>query len=256
MTRELEKARSLREKLQEGRVVLGAQIALHDATVVEIFGRAGFDWLVVDTEHSAHSVQTIKTMLQTAVPTNAVLLVRALRLDRTEIQRYLDLGSPGILCPFIEDAEGARQLVAACRYPPDGVRGYGPRRAGGYGFDADSYFRDANQSMLCIPIIESLSGVDNIDDILAVDGIDGVVIGPADLSIDLGVSLQYESDRYLETVDRVRQACLRQGKAMGTGCYSLEHALECKSNGDALLLVAGDDGALRESAAATIAALT
>lgn len=240
MTSELEKARSLRKKLLGGQMALGTQIALRDPTVVEIFGRAGFDWLVINTEHSAHSIETVKAMLQAGVHTEAVVLVRPLRLDPRKIQLYLDLGSPGVLCPFIEDGASARALVDATRYPPDGSRGYGPRRASGYGFDGEAYFRDANESMLCIPIIESRTGVENIDNIVSVDGIDGVTIGPADLSIDLGVFGQYESDRYLRAVDRVRHACSRHGKA----------------SGDTLLLVGGDDLALRESATAMIAALT
>lgn len=256
MARELEKAAALRKRIQEGRLALGAQLALHDPTVVEIFGRAGFDWLVIDTEHSAHNLVTIKAMLQAAVHTDTVLLVRVLRLDQKEIQRYLDLGSPGVLCPFVETGDDAKALVDACRYPPDGVRGFGPKRAGGHGFDTTEYFEHANQSVICIPIIESRRGVENIEDIVKVDGIDGISMGPADLSIDLGVFGQYNSASYVEAVERVRGACKRYGKAMGTGCYSLEHALACKAAGDTLLLVGGDDLALQQTAAATIKAMS
>ena len=143
----------------------------------------------------------------------------------------------------------------ACRYPPAGVRGYGPRRAHGYGFDALEYFELANDSMVCIPIIESEKAVRNINEIVAVDGIDGVSIGPMDLSISLGVFRQFEHPRYVQAVEAIRAACTLHGKAMGTGCYSLDHAVDCRNEGDPLLLVLVDDQALRQGAVATIAAL-
>lgn len=238
---ELEKAQRFKARLRAGDVCLGAQIALSDPMVAEIFGRAGFDWLVVDTEHSAHHPLTVRGMLQAATATNAVLLARPLKLDPDEIRRYLDLGSPGVLCPFINSGADAAALVNACRYPPDGIRGWGPRRAAGYGFDTTAYAEAANESMICIPIIESAAAVANIDDIVAVPGIDGVTVGPMDLSISLGCFQQFTHQSYIDAVTRVRDACLRHGKAMGTGCYSSAYAQACAAQGDVLLLVAGDD---------------
>jgi 2-keto-3-deoxy-L-rhamnonate aldolase RhmA len=248
MILELEKARRFKTKLRSGKPCWGAQLALSDPAVAEIFGRAGFDWLIVDTEHSSTSLPTVRAMLQAAAPTEAVLLARPLRFDADEIRRLLDLGSPGVLCPFIHTGEEARRLVEACRYPPAGIRGFGPRRAGSYGFDADQYFEEANDAMICLGIIESAQAVENIDDIVKVDGLAGVVIGPLDLSISLGGYKQFEHPRYLEAVEAVRQACRRHGKAMGHGCQSLEHAKMCRGLGDTLLLVAGDDAFLASEA--------
>src|SRR5207253_4638909 len=120
---------------------------------IEIMARAGYDWLVIDTEHSAHNITSVRAMLQAATYTEAVVVARPLRLDSDEIRRFLDLGAQGILCPFINTGEEAERLVQACRYPPAGIRGYGPRRAGMYGFDGDEYFRDANMSLFCAPIM-------------------------------------------------------------------------------------------------------
>jgi len=117
-------------------------------------------------------------MLQAAAHTDAVLLARPLRFDADEIRRLLDLGSPGVLCPFINSGDEATKLVQACRYPPAGIRGYGPRRAGVYGFDGDQYFQEANDAMIITGIIESAQAIENIDDIVKVDGFDGVTIGP------------------------------------------------------------------------------
>jgi 2-keto-3-deoxy-L-rhamnonate aldolase RhmA len=241
MIRELEKARRFKSRLRGGEACIGAQLALSDPAVAEIFGRAGYDWLVVDSEHAANNNLTVRNMLQAAAHTSAVLLARPLRLDVDEIRHYLDLGSPGVLCPFINTGEEARRLVQACRYPPAGIRGYGPRRAGVYGFDADEYFDRANDDVICIPIIESKAGVQNIEAIVSVDGIDGIVIGPMDLSISLGIFKQFEHPAYLNAVEQVKAACQKHKKAMGTACSSYEHALHCMAQGYSLLLVGGDD---------------
>lgn len=241
MILELEKARKFMAKLRAGTLCVGAQLALSDPAVAEIFGRAGFDWLVVDTEHSASNAMTLRAMLQAGAHTEAVMLGRPLRLDVDEIRRFLDLGAQGILCPFINTGEEARRLVEACRYPPAGIRGYGPRRAGVYGFDADEYFQQANEALVCIPIIESVRAVQNIEAIVSVDGIDGVFIGRWDLSISLNIVSQFEHPTFLASVDQVRKVCRKLRKAMGVGCNSPEHAKRCIEDGDFLLLVGGDD---------------
>lgn len=245
----LVKASAFKAKLQRGELCLGAQIALGDSAVAEIFGRAGFDWLVIDTEHSASNTLVVRAMLQAAEHTPAVALARPLRLDADEIRRFLDLGSPGVLCPFINNGKEAARLVEACRYPPAGIRGYGPRRAGAYGFDADEYFTEANAAMICIPIVESREAVGNIEEIVGTEGIDGVCIGPMDLSISLGCFKQFQSTSYVGAVERVREACKKYQKAMGTAGYSLDHAQQCAQQGVELLLVGGDDAFLASESA-------
>ncbi|MGH9158523.1 MAG: HpcH/HpaI aldolase family protein, partial [Vicinamibacteraceae bacterium] len=143
----------------------------------------------------------------------------------------------------------------SCRYPPQGIRGYGPRRASSYGFDADEYYRLANESLLCIAIIESYEAVDNIDDILSVEGIDGVTIGPMDLSISLGIFRQLTHTKYLSAVERVRTACAKHRKAMGSACQSVEHARQCVEEGYQLLLVYGDDQFIASEAARWLGAI-
>lgn len=255
MLRELEKARLLKSRLKAGELIVGAQLSLEDSAVVEIFGAAGYDYVLIDAEHGSATAPIVKSMLQAGRHTDTVVLARVLRLDPELIRLYLDLGSPGVACPFIETAAQAQHLVDACRYPPLGIRGYGPRRAGNYGFDADDYFAQANDSMVCIAMIESELAIENASEITAVEGLDGVLIGPMDLSINLGVFEDFESDRYLEAVETVRAACRANGTAMGTGCYSIEHAITCRDTGDSLLLALGDEVALRQGAIATLETL-
>src|SRR5579871_5396882 len=122
MTRELEKARRVKQRLAGGGLVLAGQIGLTDPAVVEIVGDAGFDVLLVDAEHGPHGTESMQAMLQAGLAGNAVVLARPLRLDPDLIRRYLDLGSPGVVCPFINTGDQAELLVAACRYAPDGIR--------------------------------------------------------------------------------------------------------------------------------------
>jgi 2-keto-3-deoxy-L-rhamnonate aldolase RhmA len=255
MTRELDKARAVKERLATGNLVLAAQIGLTDPAVVEILGDTGFDVLVIDTEHGPYGPESVQAMLQAGVSGGAVVLARPLRLDPDLIRLYLDLGSPGVLCPFIETREQAELLVSSCRYPPAGRRGYGPRRASRYGGAAVGYFESANDCVLCIPIIESSAAIENVDEIVSVDGIDTVCIGPVDLSISLGVPMNFESVAYLEAFAAVKEACIRQGKPFGTGAYSLEHARACRDHGTGFLLTFADDQALRSGALATVEAL-
>jgi 4-hydroxy-2-oxoheptanedioate aldolase len=255
VTPELKKARGVKERLAAGKVVLAAQIGLSDPAVAEILGDAGFDVLVIDAEHGPHSPERVQAMLQAGMAGNAVVLARPLRLDPELIRLYLDLGSPGVLCPFIETREQAQLLVSSCRYPPAGTRGYGPRRAGRYGAAAAAYFQSANDCVLCVPIVESATAIENIDEIVSVEGIDTVCIGPVDLSISLGVPMDYTSTAYVEAFALVKQACARHGKPMGTGAYSLEHARACRDQGVGFMLAFGDEDALRLGAAATVDAL-
>lgn len=248
MLRELAKATRFKNRIRNGQPALGAQIGLSDPAIIEIFGRVGYDWLVVDTEHAASNTLTVQAMLQAGAPTEALVLARVLHLDEDEIRRFLDIGSPGILCPFIHTGDDARRLVRGCQYPPQGIRGYGPRRASTFGLDAIEYFETANDAILSIPIIESKEAIENIEAIVATEGIDAIMIGPMDLSISLGIFKQFDDPIYLTAIEKVRRACRKHGKAMGTGVYSLEHARRCAAEGDQLLLIGADDGFLTAEA--------
>jgi 2-keto-3-deoxy-L-rhamnonate aldolase RhmA len=247
MPNEIEKAIRFKARLRNGECLIGAQLGLTDPAVVEIFGHAGYDWISVDTEHAPYTIEMVKLMLQAGTATPTVVLARPRALDLDEIRRYLDVGSPGVMCPFINRGEEAARLVEYCRYPPAGIRGWGPRRAV-YGMDADEYLAKANEAMLCIPIIETPEAVERIDEIVSVDGIDAIALGPNDLSMALGCFKKFDDPRFTVAVDTVRAACRRHGKAMGSGCYSLDFARECAKKGDSLLLVASDDGYLAAEA--------
>ncbi len=216
MTLELEKAKALKKRLRRRRRRSWRhRSSLNDPAVVEILGDVGFDVLVIDAEHSPHGPENMQAMLQAGLASDAVVLARPLRLDPDLIRLYLDLGSPGVICPFIETRAEAELLVSACRYPPSGTRGYGPRRAGRYGAEASDLILRSVQMipMLCIPIIESRSeAVENIPDGRSSSRSTEPyrapsVSDPVDLSISLAVRRwSYESPEFARGVYATRQA--------------------------------------------------
>lgn len=245
----------LRDELSRGGCAIGSLVTLADPLVIEIFGAVGFDFLVVDAEHSAQPSLGIRTMLQAAGGSSVVVIVRPRTLDPALIAHYLDLGAGGILAPFVETADDAARLVAACRYPRQGQRGFGPRRASSFGLRTDQYMADANDAILCLGIIESVRGAEHADSIVSQEGLDGVVIGPMDLTLDLGILGELEHPRYLEAVAAIQAACKRHDKLLGIGCSGLEHAVESKTKGYSLLIATADDNALRDGAAQVVSAL-
>ena len=253
MLNELEKARFLRQRLDRGESCLGTQAALLDPAVMEIFGAAGFDFIAIDTEHAGHSPVTVRAMLQAAAGTAAVAIVRLLRLNPGEIGRLLDLGAAGVLCPFVNSAAEASELVEACRYPPLGARSWGPRRAAGYGIENGDYETLALESVICLAMIETAEAVANIEEIASVDGLTGVIVGPIDLSISLGARQDYDSERYVDAVARVREACRTASLPMGVGAAGLDQAEQFVHPGDQLLLVGGDDLAVAAAAQEIVA---
>ena len=214
---------TLKERLTAGESVTGAFVEMAHPDITEILSRLGFDWLLLDTEHGSLEPETLKQLMQAMNGSGCVPIVRPPWNDPVHIKRILDVGSYGVLVPWVSNKAAAEAAVRACRYPPEGIRGYGPRRAGR--FDPD-YFKTANREILVIVQIETAEAVDNIDDILAVAGVDACFIGPYDLSCNLGLGLppQWDNPEYLAVFDRVLEAAARHGKP--TGMYANVNNIE------------------------------
>ena len=165
---------------------LGLWVSLCNAYSAEIVARAGFDWLLFDTEHSPSNVQTVLGQLQAAAPYPVSSAVRVSWNEQVQQKRYLDIGAQTILIPYVQTAAEAEQAVAGMRYPPRGVRGVGgTMRASGFGQIKD-YAQRCEDELCLLVQVETVEGLDNLEAIASVDGIDGVFIGPADLSASLG----------------------------------------------------------------------
>ena len=212
---------ALKAAMKSGQSTKGVWLTLASPLVAEMAGQAGFDWCLIDSEHAPNTLQTIQAQLQAlaATPTSA-----AVRLPASEAwmaKQVLDLGAQSLLFPMIHTAEAAAKSVAACRYPPQGVRGIGASvaRVSGWGREAD-YMSNANDEICVMVQAESRAAVDNIDDIAATEGVDCVFIGPADLSADMGHIGNPAHPEVQEAIVHMVRRIVAAGKAPGIfgGC--------------------------------------
>jgi 4-hydroxy-2-oxoheptanedioate aldolase len=194
---------------------IGLWSTLGSAMVAELVGHAGFDWLLIDTEHSPNELPAIVAQLQAMQTGTASAVVRPAWNDPVLIKRILDIGVQSLLIPFVETAEAAAAAVAATRYPPDGIRGVSTgSRAAGYGRIKD-YPKAAGAEICVLVQIETKKGVENIDAIANTPGVDGVFVGPADLSASLGCLGDQLNPAVQDTIGRVLAACQKAGKPAG-----------------------------------------
>ncbi|MEM1377092.1 MAG: aldolase/citrate lyase family protein [Pseudomonadota bacterium] len=174
----------LRQRLNEKKPIINAWLSIPSPYVAEGAGHQGFDSVTVDLQHGMMGFETAVAIMQAISATPAVPLVRSPSAEHEGIMHLLDAGAYGVICPMISTPDDAKALVDACRYPPLGRRSFGPARGKLYG--GNDYFDKANDEIMVIPMIETKPALDNIDDILRVDGIDMIYIGPNDLALDLG----------------------------------------------------------------------
>ena len=180
-------ANGFKMALAQGETVYGLWLALANAYTAELCAGAGFDWLVVDGEHAPNDLRSILAQLQAVAPYSSHPVVRPPVGDPAQIKQLLDIGARNLLIPMVESAAQARELVAATRYPPQGIRGVGASIARVSGFSRNTeYLKGANDSVCLLLQVESVSGLEALDDIAEVDGVDGVFIGPADLAASFG----------------------------------------------------------------------
>ena len=175
-----------KEAIAAGRQQIGLWVSLASPYSTEIVAGSGFDWLLLDGEHSPNDPTTILPQLQAVAPYDVTPVVRPAWNDRVLIKRYLDVGAPSLLIPYVQTAEEAEAAVASVRYPLRGARGVaGTTRASAFGRVAD-YYRNAEKELCLLVQVETRQGLDNLEAIARTDGIDGVFIGPADLAAGLG----------------------------------------------------------------------
>jgi 4-hydroxy-2-oxoheptanedioate aldolase len=182
------KPNSFKAALKSGeRAQIGLWLGLTDSVCAEICAGAGFDWLLIDGEHAPNDVRSTLALLQAVAPYPVHPIVRPVSGDVQLIKQLLDIGAQTLLVPMVESAEQAQQLVAAMRYPPHGIRGVGAALARASRWNrVDNYLHHANDQMCLLVQVETRLGLDNLDAIAAVEGVDGVFIGPSDLSAALG----------------------------------------------------------------------
>lgn len=179
------KVKSIKQQLKNGKKLINAWLAIPNSWTAEIIGKLGFDVITIDMQHGLADYKTVVSMLQSISISESLPIVRVPWNDPAIIMRALDAGAMGIICPMINTKKEASKFVGACRYPPGGYRSYGPIRANLY--SGADYFENSNEKIITLAMIETAEAVRNIDDILSVEGLDGVYIGTMDLSISLGI---------------------------------------------------------------------
>ena len=201
--------------LAQGGISFGSWITIGHPIVAELMAGSGFDWLAVDCEHGANDLDSSVCLLQAMKSTPCVPFVRLPANDPIWIRRSLDAGFMGLIVPLVNTADEAAAAVRVATYPPLGHRGIGIGRAQEYGRSFEKYLKGANDAVMIVPQVEHVRAVENIEDILAVEGVDAVFIGPYDLSGSMGLLGQFDHPRMLEAVDTVLAACRRVGKPAG-----------------------------------------
>lgn len=204
----------LRKKLENGEKLIGTLLSLPSPEIAEIMSMVGFHWLFIDLEHGPHGFMELQRMLQAMKP-GCGALVRVPEVSESNIKKVLDIGAEGVIVPKVNSAEEAQRIVSYAKYPTQGVRGVGAARAHGYGLSFKEYVEKANAETLVVIQIEHFEGVNNIREIVEVEGIDVIFIGPYDLSASFGVAGQVEHPLVKVAIEKVEKACAKAGIPMG-----------------------------------------
>lgn len=219
----------LKEALQAGRPVFGTLVSMPEPGIVEVIGYAGFDFVVIDMEHSPIDFGHLRNLLAAADSAGLVPLVRVGTCEANPILRVLDSGAFGVMVAHVRNKDEALAMVRACRYPPQGIRGVNSStRAAGYGqANFLEHVQQSNHEVLTIALIEDPSGVEAIEEIVEIAGLDVVVPGPGDLSAALGLVGQMQHPTVQEGVDRVAKA-VRSRPELVLGCFMTDPAQMCR----------------------------
>jgi 2-keto-3-deoxy-L-rhamnonate aldolase RhmA len=242
---------SFRHRLKEGRPLMGALLQIPLPEVAEIYATAGYDWLFVDLEHSPMEPRQALDIL-VAVDSRVPCVVRVPWNDEAHIKKALDIGATGIIVPLVNTAENARLAVGRCKYPPQGVRSVGITRAQRFDLDFDDYMRRANDEVAVIVQIEHVEAARNIDAILDVPGIDGVFVGPFDLSGSMDKPGKINDPEVQQAIRDIIRACEKRDIARCIYAHTPGHAKTYLEQGYRVIGLCTDYITLARAAAAAL----
>jgi 4-hydroxy-2-oxoheptanedioate aldolase len=240
---------SLRERLLGGEVLVGAFCLIPHPVVLEVMGRAGFDFLFVDGEHAQVGRGEVENLVRAAETAGSPILFRFPGFQSEWVAWVLDAGANGAVVPRIETAAQARSVVEAARFPPMGKRGIGLSRAAGYGARIADYRAAANQSLLLVIMVETAEGLANIEEIAAVEGIDAILIGTGDLSSSLSAFGPEGRPQMEAAIETILRACHRQKRIAGIVQTNAEEIPKAIERGFLFQVISGDLSLLQKGAA-------
>jgi len=238
----------LKEAREEGRTVFGLWAVMPGTIGAEILAASGADYVCVDQQHGVIDYDAMVPMFQTIRGGGAAPITRVLSGDPFLIMKALDAGSWAVIVPLVNSAEDAARAVSACRYPPHGIRSYGPVLAAGVIGSRDP--EELGGEVLCLVMVETREALENVEAIAATPGLDGIYIGPSDLALSLGLTptLEVKEEEHVEAVRRIRDTCHEHGIAAGIHAPSGEWARRHAEEGFDLITVASDAPLLRGAA--------
>ena len=252
---------TIREIWARGGAVVNGWCSIPSSFSAEVMAHQGFDSLCIDMQHGAVDYQVALTMLQAISTTSVIPIVRVPWNDPGLLMKMLDAGAYGVICPMINNRAQAESLAAACKYPPTGIRSFGPIRAkyyaGGTTHGGGDYHEFANEETFVMAQIETAEAIENIDEILDVPGIDAVYVGPSDLAMALGSQPRTgQNDAVvIEAKKTIVEACKRHGVPAGIHTPSAEVALKMVADGYQFVTIASDDRFLMQMAKSEVAAI-
>lgn len=208
---------NLRDKIESGAKALGTFIELGSEEAIEGLGYTGLDYVIIDQEHGPFDIGETVRLLRAAEISEITPLVRVNEISRTSILKNLDIGAKGLIVPYIQTVEEVKSLIEWAKYYPIGKRGFFQARQTGYGNkeyskDLNNYFEVSNRETLLIPQCETMGALNNIEKITALEGVDGIFIGPFDLSIELGIPAQFSDSKFKDALERILKACKDNNK--------------------------------------------
>jgi 2-dehydro-3-deoxyglucarate aldolase/4-hydroxy-2-oxoheptanedioate aldolase len=242
-----------REKrlLKAGKKTAGAWAHLLSPISTEIMSRAGFDFIIIDMEHGANEIPTLMVQMQAMNGSKTAPIVRAPWNDFVVIKRILDVGAYGVVIPYVNNRSEAEAAVRACKYPPDGIRGIaGSTRAASFNQNAMDYFSRANDEILVITQVETGEAVTNIDEILEVEGIDGIFIGPMDLATNMGSLYNPNVPEVQDAIASVEEKVLKTDKFLATISGNWDQAKALYDRGYQMITLMSDGVGIANMAAA------
>lgn len=205
----------IKKKIEDGQIAIGTWMQIPSGDISEIIARTGYDFCAADMEHSEITNSSLASIFRGLKGSDCQPSVRVASNEKMKIRVPLDLGANVLIVPLVNSKEEAVRAVQFAKYPPEGVRGYAFCRANNWGIDFDTYVKKSNDDILLLSMVESREAVNNIDEILSVDGIDGVFVGPYDMSGSYGIVGDLENKIMQDALEKVVNSCKKAGKIAG-----------------------------------------
>lgn len=209
------KNKTLKSKLKNNKVSIGSWITIGHPSVAEILSNAGFEWLTIDMEHNSIDKSMMQNLISVIQSKDIAALVRVSKNEEVVIKHALDSGADGIIIPMVNNKEDAIKAIEYAKYPPIGKRGVGLSRAQNYGYNFEDYKKWQSENLVIIAQIEHIEGVNNLQEIISVEGIDAIIVGPYDLSGSLGFPGDFTKPKLQEALDHVKKTCKKSCFPLG-----------------------------------------